>query len=453
MKEKYDLVVIGGGPGGYHTAIHAAKKGLSTVVIERNKAGGTCLNYGCMPTKIMLDAAVRLRDKLPYVTTSVDMPALFKHRDGAIATLRGGIEGLLRKNKVDLVAGTGGFVGGKTIEIDIAGERPERTEFENCIIATGSVPVGLPFIEPLSDYVIDSDGATGMNEIPDSVCIIGGGVIGIEFAYIYNAFGAKVTIIEILDRILINEDSVVSEYLTDLLRKSGIEIITGERVTEMKSGGDTCTLAAGSREIEVEKILCAAGRRPNVRGLNIETLGDSMLTEKGAVAVDDNFETACKGVYAVGDANGLVMLAHAASAQGCKVVDFITEGKPIKWDPALVPRCVYIAPEIASVGRLESQVTDAADVRTALYPFASNGKAIALGKTEGFIKIVADGDGRTLGATIVGEKATEMIAAVTEMISYGRTVMDIENLVFAHPTFSESLQEAVLQVEGMAVYA
>ena len=326
-------------------------------------------------------------------------------------------------------------------------------EFDYAVISSGSSIKELPVLENCKNHLIDSDAATNMHEVPESVCIVGGGVIGIEFSYIYAALGCKVYIVEALDRILINEDPLVSEYISNELAKKGIDIITGASIEAVEDAGDWAEVQIAGEIIKVEKILCAVGRRPSFGELNLDTLGLDMIGEHGEIKTSEFFETACPNIFAIGDVNGKLMLAHAASSQGMVVLEKIINHKEVNWDPAMVPKCVYIEPEIASVGFSEMEAAARYDnYKSALYPMEVNGKAIALGKTKGFIKVITDEHDVILGVTIVGEKATELITIATEAIKNKMTVSQIGSTVYPHPAFGEALQDAVLNVNNMAVH-
>ena len=453
MKQKYDIVIIGAGPGGYHTAIHAAKSGKKTAIIEKGQFGGTCLNFGCMPTKIMLDGAAGVLDTPAYLNSSLDISELFRQRDKAVQQLSAGVEMLLKSRKVDIYIGEGRFVNDSLVSIDCGDGIEQLIEFEYAVIASGSSAKELSVLEKCKNHIINSDAATNMHEVPKSVCIIGGGVIGVEFSYIYTALGCKVYIVEALERILIHEDPLVSEYISSELMEKGIEIITNASIDAVEDAGEQVELQIAGKTVRAEKILCATGRQPDCRNLNLESLGMDMIGEHGEIKTDEFFETACSNIFAIGDVNGKLMLAHAASSQGMVVLEKIINHKKVKWDPNIVPKCVYIEPEIASVGLSETEAAvNYNNCKSALYPMEVNGKAIALGKTKGFIKVITDENDVVLGVTIVGEKATELITIATEAIKNKMTVDQIKSTVYPHPAFAEALQEAILKVNDMAVH-
>ncbi len=449
-KETYGLVVIGAGPGGYTAALSAARAGIRTAVVERSLTGGTCLNRGCIPTKTVLHGAElfrRTEEAADYGLltgeTGMDLERLAAKGGEIQETLRSGIEGLFARQKVELIRAEGEILEAGTVK---AGDRILKTE--RILIASGSEPVMLPV--PGSDLpgVVTSDGIlsrplSGLGR----VLIVGGGVIGTEFACAFRDLGIQVVIVEALDRLLAGMDREISQSLRQLFKKRGIELHLSARVEEFRrdaDGGLVCRFLEKEKETEerADLILVAAGRRPCLRGIDTERLG--IRTERGRILVDENGETSVPGIYALGDATGGIQLAHAAAAQAKRLAAHLA-GKASPVSMETVPSCVYTDPEIACVGLTEAQARERGiQAVSAKYPMLANGKTVVESGERGFIRIVAErGSGRFLGAQMFCGRATDMIALCSMALGCGLTLEQMACAVYPHPTYSEGLGEAV----------
>lgn len=452
MALKCKLLIIGAGPAGYSAAIYAAKKGLDVILIERKDVGGTCLNKGCIPTKVMLEAAAEINNPKAFRTIQLDRNILFRQRGQVIRKLRKGVEYLLQKNKITVIRGQGKFLSKNSVQV-ITENNTEIIEFDYALIATGSLPKLIPPLRAFNDYVIDSDQAASLSEVPKSLAIIGGGPVGVEFAYIYKALGTEVTLIEGLPRILPNEDSITSDYAQISLKKVGIKIITGVMVEDAASSENGLIITISGKDLEFEKVLCAIGRKPNAHELNIESIG-LKLNKSGGIEINEYLQTGSENIYAVGDVTAGMMLAHVASSQAVTAVENIISKDCRAWDGSYVPKCVYINPEIASVGLTEEEVKTLGIAYSAqVFPLAANAKSVATGHESGFIKVIARGpDNTIIGIHMGGPRATDLIAQGMLFIKDGYKVSDLENAIYPHPTYSEALFEAVLNLENKAIH-
>lgn len=414
------LVVIGGGPGGYVAAIRGAQLGAEVTLIEKERLGGTCLNIGCIPTKVLLHSSELLNEIKEARTLGIEVNnevkinwTQFQNRKNTVVnTLVSGVSSLLEHNKVKVINGTAAFEGKSSIKVTKDQGESENIQFDNVIISSGSVP----FIPPIEgrelEGVIDSTGALSLDSIPKSMVIIGGGVIGIEFANIFNSLGCKVTVIEMLPYILPPVDREISEILKEKLKKDGIDIYNNCKVTKIENNNENLNVSFeednDKLNIEAQKVLIAVGRRANISNLNLESTG--VYIEKGCIWVNDNMETNIKGIYAIGDCTGKNMLAHVASDQGIIAVENIM-GKNKKIDYKTVPACVYTKPELASVGLTEEQAKQkGVDYKVGKFPLIYNGKSLIMNDTEGFIKIIVDKKyEEILGVHILGPRATDLI--------------------------------------------
>lgn len=453
------ITVIGGGPGGYPAAIRAAQLGLDVVLIDRGGLGGTCLHRGCIPTKLLLKesrdfrkAAFFVRERMGMESPPVDLGGMMRRKAQVVGQLEKGTAGLLRKNGVRVVAGTASFLDPSRVLVAETGEIVESSAF---VVATGSAPARLPVEGSDLPGVVDSDAALSMERVPGRVAIIGGGVIGVEFAQMFRNLGAEVTVVEMLPRLLASEDGDVSEALRGALERSGIVIRTGavvERIGKTPTGLELEFREGGAvHRLDAELVLVAVGRKPALEGLNLGNAG--LILEKGAVRVNARMETAVPGIYAVGDAVGGLMLAHKATMEGeCAAQN--AAGVPTVASYAVVPRVVYTDPEVACVGLTEAEARERyADVRVGKFPFSMSGRAILEGATHGFAKVIAEGEtGCVLGAAIVGRQASQAIGEASLAVRLEATVGDLADLVHPHPTFSEALREAALDVEGRAIH-
>jgi dihydrolipoamide dehydrogenase len=455
MQEKFDVAFLGGGPGGYHAAIYAAKKGLKAAVVEELDLGGTCLNRGCIPTKVIHASAEAFHSVFEGAkfgfkldgTVLPDIPAVTARKDAIVKKLRDGVAALFKGNGVTLVRGRGRLIDGG---LAVASEGSETiVGAANVVVTTGSRPSGLPGITIDHEYIIDSDDAVAFGWVPGSLLVLGGGVIGCEFADIYSRFGAKVTIVELLPRILSTEDQAASRAVAKSFTSRGIEIITGVSVTgiEKTDGRVKAVLSNGTEKI-VEKVLVSVGRKPNTSGIG----ADDLLGPKGFIKVEPSMATARKGVSAAGDCIGGFMLAHVASAEAeTAVMNIMGNRHAVNYDA--IPSCVFTSPEVASVGISEEEAKKrGAEIALGRLFYQLNGQALAIGDEEGQIKIVSEKNGKLLGATIIGKGASIMIAELGLAISHGMKATDVYEVVHAHPTLPEITMEAVADVEGMAIH-
>ncbi|EHN15983.1 dihydrolipoyl dehydrogenase [Clostridium sporogenes] len=457
------LVVIGGGPGGYVAAIRGAQLGAEVTLIEKENLGGTCLNVGCIPTKVLLHSSELLNEIKEAKTLGIEVneevkvnwTQLQNRKTIVVNTLVSGVSSLLEHNKVKVINGTATFEGKNSIKVTKDQGESENIQFDNVIISSGSIP----FIPPIEgrelEGVIDSTGALSLDSIPKSMVIIGGGVIGIEFANIFNSLGCKVTVIEMLPFILPPVDREISEILKGKLKGDGIDIYNNCKVTKVEKSNENLNVSFEENNsklnINTEKVLIAVGRRANISNLNLESIGVS--TEKGCILVNDSMETNIKGIYAIGDCTGKNMLAHVASDQGIIAVENIM-GKHKKMDYKTVPACVYTKPELASVGLTEEQAKQKGiDYKVGKFPLIYNGKFLIMNDTEGLIKIIADKKyEEVLGVHILGPRATDLITEAALALRLEATLEEIITTVHAHPTIGEAMKEAALAVNKEAIH-
>lgn len=462
MNEEIDVVIIGGGPGGYVSAIKAAHLGLKAVLIEKDKLGGVCLNWGCIPTKALVSTAELLNHLqragefgIQVKDYSIDFPAIMKRKDLITQRLSSGVGQLMKANRVRVVRGEGQIVEPGKVEVtDTAGEK-EMIETKNIIIATGSKVMRLPIPGIDSEGVITSDEALSLSELPSRMLIIGGGVVGIEFAGIFKALGVEVTVVEMLPRILLPVDEEIAFRLTQLLKRKGIEILTDSKVKEIKKNHQNLEVlistSDGEKKLETEKVLLAAGRIPELGNIDVQRLGIEL--DGKAIKVDEKMRTNIPGIYAVGDVVGRIMLAHVASREGIVAVENIS-GKETLMDYKVVPNCVFSMPEVASVGLTEEEARkENNNIKVSKFPFMANGKALGMGETEGMVKIIADADtSELLGFHILGVHASDLIAEGTLALSMEATAFEIINTIHAHPTLAEAIAEAAEGIVGKPIH-
>jgi len=461
VANQFDVIILGGGPAGYVAAIRSAQLGLSTAVIEREKLGGVCVNIGCIPTKALLHSA--------YIANLLKESKDFGVDAGSVKTDYGvamkrsrrvsdqnskGVEFLMKKNKITVVKGTGTLQPGKKMKVGSDVYEAKKA----VIIATGSRVKGIPQIglDINKTTVISSDEALFLESTPKSLAIVGAGAVGMEFADIFNAFGAKVTLLEALPRILPLEDADAAAELVKVYKKRGIDVIAGAKVTQAKVGKDKVTLdveAGGAKQqVEAAVVLMAAGRAVNTENIGLKETG-IQLTDRGFIKVDPNLQTTAPGYYAIGDVAGPPMLAHKGSREGVHVAELLAGQKPhaIRYDN--VPSVTYCHPEVASIGLTEDQCKEKKlDYVAGKFPFSANGRARGSGETEGFVKILRDKKyGEILGAHIVGAHASEMIHELAVARENEYTVEEIELAIHAHPTMSEAVAQAALDSLGRAI--
>ncbi|NLM40586.1 MAG: dihydrolipoyl dehydrogenase [Firmicutes bacterium] len=452
---QYDIAVLGGGPGGYVAAIRAAQRGARTVLIEKETLGGVCLNVGCIPTKTLLRSAQVYQEVIDAAQFGIivdgkvklDWPSILSRKDKVVKQLTGGVTQLLKANGVDVKHGYGLVRDKNTIVVD-----DEEIQTKNLIIATGSRPAILP-IPGLQDAIdrglaIDSTGALQLQEVPERFVVVGGGVIGIEFAALFSTLGSKVTVLEKFS-ILNGLDADIQAHMRRFLKRRGVEIYENADVQRFDGSRVVVDIGAEVREFEGDAVLVSLGRRPNIDA--VSSLG--LELDRGGIKTNDRLETNISGVYAIGDVNGKQMLAHTASAEGIAAVENILGGSAeIDYDK--IPACVYSFPEIAVVGLTEEQAESRGhDVQTGMFPFAANGKALAEGQTEGFVKIVADKKyGEVLGIHIIGPHATDLIAEAANALRLESTLYDLAETVHPHPTLSEAVMEAAHVALGQPIH-
>jgi dihydrolipoamide dehydrogenase len=459
----YDVIVIGGGPAGYVCAIRCTQLGLSTAVVERDKLGGVCVNVGCIPSKALLHSAyvanlVKHDSKILGIEVgdvTLDFGAAIKHSRQVSEQNSKGVEYLMKKNKVTVIAGEARLLPGKKVQVSDATYTPAKA----IVVATGSRVKGLPQIGLAIDKerVISTDEALFLDEAPSSVAIVGAGAVGMEFADIFNAFGSQVTLIEVLPRILPLEDADCSAALNRVYKKRKIEILTGAAVKGANIKNKSVVLdvesGAKARQIEVDRVLMAAGRGLNVENIGLEEAGVA-LVDSGFVKVDQNLRTTAEGVYCIGDIAGPPMLAHKGSREGVFVAEIVAGRKPhaIKYDN--IPSVTYCHPEVASIGLTEDQCKEKKlDYVVGKLPLTANGRARATRETDGFVKIIRDKKyGEILGALIVASHASELIHELAVARENEYTVEELDLAIHAHPTLSEAVAEAALDALGRVIH-
>ena len=456
------IVVIGGGPGGYVAAIRAAQLGAEVTLVEKNAMGGTCLNVGCIPTKALIHSADlyheikkdAAKNGIVVGDVSIDFAAMQKKKQSVVKQLVGGVGGLMSANGITVVKGTAKFKSPTEIEVETA-EGAKTLGFDKALIASGSVPSVVPIPGHDLDGVVDSTGALNFEEIPQSLCIIGGGVIGIEMAHVYQRLGTKVTVVEMLPDILINLDSDITAVMKKLMKKNKVDILLETKVNAIEKAENglavRVTAADGTEKaIEAEKVLMCVGRRPATEELGLGKIG--IATERNRILVDETYKTNVENIYAIGDCIGGIMLAHVASAEGIAAVEGMLGHKPnICFDA--VPSCVYTSPEMSGVGLTEKEaVQKGMEYETGIFPLIGNGKSLIMGETSGLVKIIADKKtGEVLGMHMCGPNATELIVEGALAITKKATVEDILATIHAHPSVGESIQEAAHAVFGNAL--
>lgn len=460
--ERYDLVVIGAGPGGYVAAIRAAQLGLKTVVVEKDRPGGVCLNWGCIPSKALLTSAELYenlkeseRHGIKVNGLSVDYAQVIKRSREVADRLAKGVEFLLKKNRVPLMAGTGRLESKNRVVIETPGKGTQQVEADRILIATGSKERTLPGLEVDGKQILTSYEALVDTEMPDAIVIIGGGAVGVEFAYIYSAFGCRVTVVEMEKQLLPGVDIEVARELEKGFKKKGIEVLTGTKYHGVEKFPGRVELVLESegdlKRRTANKVLVAVGRAPLSAGLGLEALGVEL--HRGYIKVDERMRTTCDTVYAIGDINGPPLLAHAASEEGIVAVECMAGKREKGIDHAHIPACVYAQPEVAVMGLTEAQAREKGyEVKVGKFPFLASGKAIAAGHEEGFVKLVVDKEyGEILGCHIIGHGATDLIAEICLARTLEATTTEIAGTVHAHPTMSEAIMEAALNAEGRGI--
>lgn len=456
-------VIIGGGPGGYVAAVRLAQLGAEVVLVEKEHLGGTCLNVGCIPTKVLLhtaEAMTLLKEEAEELGLLVGEPGcdwqrLQKRKEQVVGQLVEGVRNLLNSGGVRIVAGTAVFTGPREIEVRLAEGGKERIGFDKAIIATGSTPAMAPIPGIDSECVVTSTGALSLEEVPKSLAVIGGGVIGCEFANIYGALGVEITIIEMLPDLIPNMDQDIVHVLRNRFVESGMAIHTSSRVLAIRQtaqGGEIDVEGPeGSFTVKAEKVLLSIGRRPVTEGLGLEKIG--MAMDRGFIKTDESMRSSIKDIYAVGDCRGGVLLAHTASAEGIVAAEHIMKMKS-DIDFKTTPYCVYTKPELAGVGLTEKEAEKQGyEVSTGIFPLYANGKSIIMGESYGIVKYVADRDtGEVLGLHMAGPRATDLIVEGALALRLEATIDEITSTIHAHPTVGEALHEAAHAVHGNAIH-
>ena len=460
--ERYDLVVIGAGPGGYVAAIRAAQLGLSVAVVEKDQPGGVCLNWGCIPSKAILTSAEMYEDLkqgerygIKVSGLSFDYPQVIKRSRQVAGRLAKGVEYLLKKNKVPLLKGAGRLEAKNRVVIEASGQEAQQVEAERIVIATGSRERTLPGLEVDGKQVLTSYEALTEQAIPESLVIIGGGAIGVEFAYIYSTFGSRVTIVEMEKQLLPGVDSEIVQELEHSFKKKGIEILTQTMFHRLEKYPGRVELildnAGTLKERTTNKVLVAVGRAPISADLGLEEAGVEI--DRGYIQVNEQLQTANTAIYAIGDVNGPPLLAHAASEEGIAAVEYMTGEREKGLDSSRIPACIYCQPQVAVFGLNEEQAqAQGYEVKVGRFPFRALGKALASGHDEGMVKLVVEKEyGEILGCHIIGRGATDLIAEVGLARTLEATTAELRETVHAHPTLSEAIMEAALDAEGRGI--
>ena len=459
--QRFDLIVIGGGPGGYVAAIRAAQLGLKTACVDENKLlGGTCLRVGCIPSKAMLESSERYLEARHHLAkhgikvsgVELDLPTMHARKDEVVNTMGRGIKGLFKKNKVTHLAGRGRLAGpGRVLVLNSEGET--AYDAEHVILATGSVVSTLPGIEFDWDRIGGSTEALAWPEVPKHLVVVGAGVIGLELGSVWLRLGAKVTVLEYLDRILPGVDLEIAQDMERTYKRQGFEFQLGARVTGARVEGEGCVVeVAGKEPLRCDRVLVAVGRRPNTQNLGLEEAG-VQVNERGQIMVDGNLATTARNVYAIGDCVRGLMLAHKAEEEGIACVERIVTGHGhVNYDA--IPTVIYTNPEVASVGKTEEELKEAGvDYKKGSFPFLANGRAHAMGDTNGKVKVLADArTDRVLGVHIINARASELIAEVATAVEFGASSEDIGRAVHAHPTLAEAVKEAALAANQRAIH-
>jgi len=463
----YQLVVIGSGPGGYVAAIRASQLGLKTAIVEKDKTlGGTCLNVGCIPSKALLASTEHLhfaRERFAahgIITGEIktDLTVMMKRKSDVVGKLTSGVSFLMKKNKIEVVKGLGKLVDAHTVEVTGDDGAKKTLKAQNILLATGSVPVELPFLKFDGQRVISSDQGIALDKVPKTMLVIGAGAIGLELGSVWARLGAQVTVIEFLPRIAaIGFDAETSKILQRNLEKLGMKFELSTKIESAKVSDKGVELQGvqGDKKVsyQAEIVLVAVGRKPFTAGLDLEKAGVK-LTDKGRIAVDPHWQTSVPGIYSIGDVIDGPMLAHKAHEEGVAVAERLA-GKPGHVNYNIIPGIIYTAPEAASVGITEEQAKEQKiDVRVGKFAFTANGRAIASDTTDGFAKIIADAKtDRVLGAHIVASNASELIAETVLLMEYSGSSEDLARTIHAHPTMSEAVKEAALAVDGRMLSA
>ncbi|HHZ82059.1 MAG TPA: dihydrolipoyl dehydrogenase [Flavobacteriales bacterium] len=460
---KYDIIVLGSGPGGYVTAIRASQLGLKTAVIERESLGGICLNWGCIPTKALLKSAnvfdyiLHAEDYgIKVAKPTADFGGMVERSRGVADGMSKGVAFLLKKNKVDVIMGSGTVLPGKRVEVTANDKSTQVIEADNIIIATGARSRQLPSLPQDGKKIIGYREALILKNQPKKMVVVGSGAIGVEFAYFYNAIGTDVTVVEYMDSIVPVEDKEIGKQLGRSLKKQGISIKTSAEVTSVDTSGSGCVVTVktkkGEETIECDIVLSAVGVIANIENIGLEDVG--IATDKGKIIVDDFYSTNIPGYFAIGDCVPGQALAHVASAEGIICVEKIAGDSPDPLDYGNIPGCTYCFPEVASVGMTEEAAKDAGyEIKIGKFPFSASGKASAAGHKEGFVKLIFDAKyGELLGGHMIGANVTEMVAELVAVRKLETTGHELIKTVHPHPTLSEAIMEAAAAAYGEVIH-
>ena len=466
MTDKFQAVVIGGGPGGYVCAIRLAQLGLKTACIEsRGSLGGTCLNVGCIPSKSLLNLSEEFHNAQSLSNKGIEigevklnLSKMMKNKDKAVTILTKGVEFLLKKNKVTYFKGTGSFKSKNDIVIKDNDNKETIIQTENTIIATGSVPVSLPGIEIDEKVIVSSTGALKLEQVPKKMVVVGGGYIGLEMGSVWSRLGSEVHVVEFLDHITPGMDKEISSEFMKILKKQGINFHMQHKVEKIKKNNNNAIVSTlnengTKKDFECDVVLISVGRKPNTEGLNLQKIGVE-LDEKKRVKTDKNFKTNQNNIYAIGDVISGPMLAHKAEDEGIAVAENIAgQSGHVNYDT--IPGVIYTSPEVASIGKTEEQLKELKiNYKIGKFSFMANSRAKAIDDTEGFVKILADEKtDQVLGAHLIGPHAGELIAEIGVAMEFGASSEDIARTCHAHPTFSEAVKEAALSVEKRAIHS
>ncbi|CEG27781.1 dihydrolipoyl dehydrogenase [Bacillus sp. B-jedd] len=473
MAQEYDLVILGGGTGGYVAAIRASQLGLKTAIVEKGKLGGTCLHNGCIPSKALLRSAevyatAKKAEKFGIYASDVtfDFAKVQERKDAIVSQLHKGVQHLMKQGKIDVYEGTGRILGPSifspmpgTISVEMNnGEENEMLIPKNVIVATGSRPRSLPGLEIDGEVVLSSDEALKLQALPSSIIIVGGGVIGIEWASMLSDFGVEVTVLEYAPKIIPTEDHEISKEMQRLMKKRGVKIVTGAKVLpetlSIDEGASISAEVKGTvKEYKAEKILVSVGRQANTEGIGLDNT--EIEVQKGFIAVNEYFQTKESHIYAIGDCIGGLQLAHVASHEGITAVEHIAGKDPQPIDYTLVSKCIYSSPEAASVGLTEEEAKEKGfKVKTGKFSFRAIGKALVYGESDGFVKIIADEEtDDLLGVHMIGPHVTDMISEAGLAKVLDATPWEIAHTIHPHPTLSEAIGEAALAVDGRALHS
>lgn len=463
--EKYQVLIIGGGPGGYEAAIRLSQYGVSVAVIEKDKLGGICLNWGCIPTKALVKSAElihELKDSesfgLPKIDVSIDYTKILERKNNVVSQLGAGVEHLFSKRRIPVIHSIATLIRRNSDCFEVHTNDGESYQSDYLIVATGSLPKNLPGISIDEENILSSTGILKLNKLPKSLAVVGGGVVGCEFASIFANFNVEVTIIEFLPRLVAMEDEEISKRLALALKKSGIKVMIKVGVQAISSEGELQKLQLSDEsELYAEKVLLSVGRTPQ---FDIATEGLDLVMDRGAIQINDAMQTSIPRLYAIGDVTAKLQLAHTASKQGLLAVEYILDDikersrEHHSLNYVNIPRCIFTNPEIGSVGYTEAAAKEEfQEIIVGKFPFSASGKAMAMSATQGFVKTIARKDNKELiGMHIMGPQAAELIAQGAILISQKATVDSIEDIVFAHPTLSEAIMESIEDLRNLSIH-